>query len=210
MGAGPVIAVVDDHPPILRGVVEALKHAFPDGTCLTAHSVSELDQVWPEPSVVILDLNLRDGSDPAESVARLVARGLPVLLYTQDTRRRAVQRCLRAGAHGIVGKDEEMTVLAQAVRTVLVGEPHLSPHWAAVVEDSEDLPELSPREAEALRLYATGLLLRTVARRMDIQEETVKEYLGRVRKKYARKGRGHQTRAELTLRAVEDGYLSLE
>jgi hypothetical protein len=42
---------------------------------------------------------------------------------------------------------------------------------------------------------------------MAISEETVKQYVGRVREKYARAGREAPTKLELYHRAVEDGHL---
>lgn len=66
---------------------------------------------------------------------------------------------------------------------------------------------MAPREAEAVRLYAAGLPLKSVARRMALSQETVKEYLLRARRKYAAAGRPAQTKTDLYRRAVEDGYL---
>jgi DNA-binding CsgD family transcriptional regulator len=42
---------------------------------------------------------------------------------------------------------------------------------------------------------------------MAIGEQTVKQYLGRVREKYALSGRAAPTKLELYYRAVEDGHL---
>ena len=42
---------------------------------------------------------------------------------------------------------------------------------------------------------------------MAISEETAKQYLGRVREKYALAGRAAPTKLELYHRAVEDGHL---
>ena len=70
-----------------------------------------------------------------------------------------------------------------------------------------DRPVLSPQETRALQLYATGMPMKAVARRMGLGEETVKQYVGRVREKYARAGRAASTKLELYHRAVEDGHL---
>jgi transposase len=59
------------------------------------------------------------------------------------------------------------------------------------------------------RLYATGMPMKSVARRMCISEETAKQYVGRVREKYSRAGRAAPTKLELYYRAVEDGHLPL-
>jgi hypothetical protein len=49
--------------------------------------------------------------------------------------------------------------------------------------------------------------MKSVALRMGISEETAKQYLGRVREKYARAGRAAPTKMELYYRAVEDGHI---
>ncbi len=67
------------------------------------------------------------------------------------------------------------------------------------------VPSLSHREREALTLYASGLPLKSVARRMTVTEYTAKEYLKRVRRKYGEAGRPANTKLELYWRAVEDG-----
>jgi DNA-binding CsgD family transcriptional regulator len=46
-----------------------------------------------------------------------------------------------------------------------------------------------------------------VADEMNVQYETAKTYLRRVREKYARAGRPASRKSELTRRAAEDGYL---
>jgi len=68
-------------------------------------------------------------------------------------------------------------------------------------------PKLSPGEAEALRLYASGYSTSEVAGRMNVQYETAKTYLRRVREKYARVDRPASKKADLIRRAAEDGYL---
>ena len=74
-------------------------------------------------------------------------------------------------------------------------------------DDAADRPALSHQERRALQLYATGMPMKSVARKMTISDETVKQYLGRVREKYARAGRAAPTKLELYHRAVEDGHL---
>jgi DNA-directed RNA polymerase specialized sigma24 family protein len=47
-----------------------------------------------------------------------------------------------------------------------------------------------------------------VAEQMNVQFETAKTYLRRVREKYTRAGRPTSTRSDLIRRAAEDGYLT--
>ncbi len=68
-------------------------------------------------------------------------------------------------------------------------------------------PKLSAGEAEAFTLYASGLSTPEVAERMNVQYETAKTYLRRVREKYSKVDRPASKKAELIRRAAEDGFL---
>lgn len=53
---------------------------------------------------------------------------------------------------------------------------------------SDSAPELSTREEEVLRLYASGALLKQIAYRMGVSLNTVKSYRARIQSKYAAVG----------------------
>ena len=69
-------------------------------------------------------------------------------------------------------------------------------------------PKLSDGERWALLLYVEGNSTSQVAGEMNVQFETAKTYLRRVREKYQRVGRPTSTRSDLIRRAAEDGYLT--
>ncbi|MBT9256791.1 response regulator transcription factor [Phycicoccus sp. MAQZ13P-2] len=210
-GTGSVrIGAVDDHPVILAGLAHGLRWHLPTAVLRPVHTTvaAFLDRVREPIDLVLLDVELHDGSDAAENVTRLVARGFPVLMFTQDHRHHALARCLRAGASGILSKGEDLATVASAVRAVADGEPYLSPDWASVLaEDAVLTPQLTPREMEAVRLYAAGMKLTSVARRLNVSEDTARTYLLRARTKYADVGRPAPTKTDLYIRAVEDGIL---
>ena len=209
VNADPVVALVEDHPAILRAITGEITREFP---AMHVQQARHVDEVLATPGpydVVILDVQLNDDSDPADNVRRLTDRGWPVLLYTQETNARIVSRCFRAGARGIVGKSQDLEELMEAVRIVADSQPYLSGDWAAVLNsDAAAIPSLAPREAEALRMYASGLPMKSVARRMGISPETVKDYLMRVRRRYEEVGRPAATKTALYFRAVEDGLVA--
>lgn len=210
------IALVDDHPPILRAVIGELSASLPIKDAVTARTVEELLSDASATSgssahfdLVILDLQLGDDSDPAENVRRITELGWPVLIYTQGGNSRLIARCFSAGASGIVGKNQELCDLVEAASLIISGQPYLSDEWAAaVVSDLQSIPEIPPREAEALRLYASGLPMKSVARRMDVSPETVKAHLKQVKRRYEEVGRPAATKTELYFRAIEDGWIS--
>ena len=202
------VALIDDHPPILRAVIDQLSDSFTLREAATARHLKKVLADTGSFDLVVLDLQLADGSDAVNNVRQLSDRAWPVLLYTQETNARLVARCFRAGAKGIVSKSQELADLVEATRDLLAGQPYLSGDWAAALaSDLDAAPTLAPREAEALRLYASGLPMKSVAHRMGISPETVKDYLMRVRRRYDEVGRPAATKTELYIRAVEDGLV---
>lgn len=210
MGMPIRMGLVDDHkvvsagvPASLAGLVELSKDSV---------LVTSLDELLEHDhfDVVLLDVLLPDNPVPEDNVTRLVERGWNTLLYTQVSSHPVIGRCLQAGALGVVGKrEDDMTVLAEAVLIVAAGEPYLNADWALAMEavDRRWTPDLTPREKQVLKLYAAGLPLKSVARQVSIAEETAREYLTRIRRKYEEVGRPAVTKTDLYVRAIQDGHL---
>lgn len=207
---GPVrVAAVDDHIPVRRGVAAMLAESPHVEVVTTVGTVEEL-LTHPPVDVVLLDLHLADGSRPAGNVQRLVAAGMDVLVYSSLTDAGLLREALVAGALGVVHKGQDTPALLDAIRDVAAGLPLLTTEWAATLDAArgDSRPTLSEREAEALSLYASGLPMKSAARRMDISLGSFREYLLRVRRKYADVDRPATTKLDLYHRAVEDGYVS--
>lgn len=205
------VAVVDDHPAISAGIPAGLRELFPQPLEFVNHTT--VATVLSDPAgyhVVVLDLQLADGSSPEANVRALAERALPVVLYTQQSSSARLASCLAAGALAVVGKHQDWPVLADAIAHALTGEPYLNTTWAAALRASgaPAAPALTRRESEVLRLYAAGLPLRSVADRVGVAEATAREYLKRIRTKYDQAGRPAPTKTHLFRRAVEDGHLS--
>jgi DNA-binding NarL/FixJ family response regulator len=212
---GPVrVAAVDDHVPVRRGLAAMLAESDDVVVVATAGSVEELmaagqEQVDRQVDVVLLDLHLADGSRPAHNVQRLVEAGIDVLVYSSLTDAGLLREALVAGALGVVHKGQDTPALVAAIRDVAAGQPLLTTQWAATLDAArgDSRPHLSEREAQALSLYASGLPMKSAARRMDISLGSFREYLLRVRRKYADVDRPATTKLDLYNRAVEDGYV---
>jgi DNA-binding NarL/FixJ family response regulator len=205
------VAAVDDHPIVLDGIAAWLA-AGGDGIRVvgTAASVADL-LAGPGRAarVVLLDLDLDDGTTVDRNVSDIRAAGPAVLVLAASDKPPAVRAAMRAGALGYVLKSEDVTTVRAAIAAVAAGKDWISPRLAYIfaTDDAPDRPGLSAQEQRALSLYATGMAMKSVARRMYLSEETAKQYVGRVREKYARAGRAAPTKLDLYHRAVEDGYL---
>jgi DNA-binding NarL/FixJ family response regulator len=207
------VAVVDDHPVVLSGVRVWLEQADPSVSVVCA--VSSWSELLFDPSfpvdVVLLDLDLNDSVPVAVKIATLRTAGAAVVVISAFGEARNVTECLAAGALAFVPKTECADHLLDAVMHAAVGEPHLIPATAAaLIPDDEEEPvgpQLSPQQRRALILYASGLPMKSVARRLDVSFETAKCYVDRVREKYEKAGREARTKIQLRQRAIEDGLL---
>ena len=206
------VAGVDDHP-IIRDTFSRWAAAPGSGiqVIATAATVGAL-LVGPgrHADVVLLDLDLGDGTTVDHNVRSVVQAGPAVLVLSASDRPLAVRDAMRAGATGYVLKSEQADEVRAAIRAAAAGQSWISPRLAYIfaTDDQLDAPALNAQERQALQLYAAGLPLKSVGRRMSISEETVKQYIGRVREKYARAGRAAPTKMELYHRAVEDGHIT--
>lgn len=207
------IAVVDDHELVREGLVALLTSSLIPPAEVT-YSGAELSAcIDSDPDIVLLDVDLGVASAPvAHNVTQIVNAFIPVLMISSHDNSDAIRSGLAAGALGFIPKSVSLHTLNQALKSVIDGDLYLSVDLAAILSDSAqthnaEKPELSPRELDALRLYATGLTLNAVARKMNISPHTVKEYLDRVRTKYSQVGREARTRTELYVAAQDDGLL---
>jgi two-component system, NarL family, nitrate/nitrite response regulator NarL len=210
--ARPVdVAVVDDHPMILDGITGWV--TVPDSGIRVVATAATVDAVLAgagrRADVVLLDLDLGDGTTPERNVAAILAAGPAVLVVSASDSPAAVRAAMRAGARGYVLKNEEAAELRAAVRAVAAGTDWVSPRLAYIfaTDDAPDRPALSAQETRTLRLYATGMPIKSVARRLSISEETARQYVRRVREKYSLANRAAPTKVDLYHRAVEDGHL---
>jgi DNA-binding NarL/FixJ family response regulator len=205
------VAVVDDHPIIRESAASWIM--ADSGDIRLVATAATVDALLAGPGrqagVVLLDLDLGDGTTVDGNVAAVVAAGPAVLVLSASERPVAVRAAIRAGARGYVVKNEQADQIRAAIREVAAGRDWISARLAYIfaTDETADLPALSQQERRTLELYATGLALKSVARKLGIREDTAKQYLVRVREKYANAGRAAPTKMELYYRAVEDGYL---
>jgi len=209
MGAAAIrVGAVDDHPVMLHGL-RSMSAGLAERITLTATAatVGGLLEQTTQLDVVLLDLSLRDGSRPRDNVVRLREHGIGVLVYTEGDRRPWMADAIAAGALGIVLKAGPIEEVAAAIEQAHAGQPVLSAEMADLLaRDAALRPQLSDREVEVLQYVAQGLADKQVARVLVISEGTVKEYLKRIRAKYADLGRVASSRVDLLRRALEDGY----
>jgi DNA-binding NarL/FixJ family response regulator len=177
------IAVIDNDKLVPAGLRALLADTTDITLTHTATTVADYLAAGTTADVVLLDLQLEDGTDPAANVAALRATTAAVLVISVHGDRRHVRTTIRAGASGYLIKDDDADKLADAIRTVHTGHLALTTELMTLIND--DPPELSPQELHVLYLYGTGSTLAATARRLNIAIPTVRSYLDRIRAKWA-------------------------
>ncbi|MEK8074032.1 response regulator transcription factor [Rhodococcoides navarretei] len=205
------VGLVEDHESVALGL-KAMLADEPDLDLVSiAATVAELLAQQQALDLVVLDLRLGDGSSPRSNVEHLHAAGARVLVYTGAENAFLVRSAARAGVLGVVRKSAPAAAIVSAIRRAASGGQVVTTDWAAAIDGDPQLPDvgLSPRQREVLALYASGEKAGRVARLAGLSEQTVNDYLVRIRNKYAEAGRPAPTKTDLYKRAVEDGWLPM-
>jgi two-component system, NarL family, nitrate/nitrite response regulator NarL len=170
------VAAVDDHPLVLDSMAGWVMGA--EGGIRVVGTAPTVGDLLAGPGraadVVLLDLDLDDGSTVERNVADILAAGPVVLVLSASDKPVAVRAAMRAGALGYVLKNEQTGQIRAAIKEVAAGRDWISPRLAYIfaTDDAADRPALSHQEKRALQLYATGMPMKSVARKMTISDET--------------------------------------
>ena len=161
--------------------------------------------------LVLLDFQLREAVSIEARVRTCRAAGARVVVLSSLDAQEPRDRALAAGASAFVSKSLSMHEVMDTARGVMgVRSTTTAPtDWRPLPGGAlaKSRPKLSAGEIDALKLYVAGNSAEQVAALLNVQYETVKTYLRRVREKYARANRPASKKADLIRRAAEDGYL---
>jgi DNA-binding NarL/FixJ family response regulator len=179
------------------------------------------------PQVVLMDLNM-PGCDGVAATRRITAEhpGTRVVVLTTYADDESIIGALQAGALGYLTKDATRAEIGRALRAAAAGQAVLDPDvqrrllsaaarapempappgasgapGAAGGAGSREADDLTPREAEVLRLIAAGQSNREIARTLFVSEATVKTHVNRIFAKT-----GSRDRAQAIRYAYTHGY----
>ncbi|WP_296391543.1 LuxR C-terminal-related transcriptional regulator [Williamsia sp.] len=205
------IGVVDDHETSVIGLSAMISGTTDLSFAGGGSTVDELLEVTTDLDLAVLDLRLGDGTSPRSNVEKLRSHGIEALVYTSAEEAFLVRSAAAAGVLGVVRKSTRAADVLDAIRTAARGEQVATMDWAAAIDADADFVDvnLSPRQRQVLELYAAGEPAARVAAVTGLSGDTVNQYLGRIRQKYAAAGRPAPTKTDLYKRAVEDGWLPM-
>ncbi|MFB7465387.1 response regulator [Streptomyces sp. NPDC056224] len=165
------------------------------------------------PDVVLMDVRMPeiDGIRATEQILATMAEPPRIVVVTTFENDSYVYGALRAGAAGFLLKRADPDELIGAVRLVARGDSLLFPAAvrslaAAYTADSRPaaswVARLTDREADVLRLMATGLSNHEMSERLGVGPQTVKTHVASVLAKT-----GARDRTQAVIAAYEGGFM---
>jgi len=207
------LAILDDHEVLLDSLGSWISAHAPDfDLVLSASTWLQLVHSDNFPTdLVFLDFQLKEPVSIEARVRTCRAAGAKVIVLSSLDTRESRERALDAGAAAFLSKTLPMQEVMDAARTIMGVDVDEAPKrdWRPLPAGAtqQARPKLSAGEVVALKLYVSGFSTVEVANQMNVQYETAKTYLRRVREKYAKANRPASKKSELIRRAAEDGYL---
>jgi DNA-binding NarL/FixJ family response regulator len=200
------VVVADDQSAVREGLVLLL------GTLPGIAVIGEAEDgeaaveavATKNPQVVLMDLNM-PRCDGVEATRRIRASHpqTQVVVLTTYSDDDSIIAALQAGALGYLTKDATRAEIGRAVLAAAAGQAVLDPAvqqrlLSVAVRAPAAVPagtasaddDLTPREAEVLRLIAAGKSNREIARALFVSEATVKTHVNRIFAKTGSRDRG--------------------
>jgi DNA-binding NarL/FixJ family response regulator len=184
------VLITDDHAVVREGL-RAVLGSEPDmevvGEAATGKEVVERAAEL-RPDVILMDIQM-PGINGIEATRRILTAsphvGVVVLTMFEDDE--SVFSAMRAGARGYVLKGAPPSEILKVLRAVASGEAHFGPEIARRLvgffstprpaSPEQTLPELTAREREILDLIARGHTNATIAARLFVSPNTVRNHI---------------------------------
>lgn len=190
------IVAADDHPGMLAAVTETLEQAGYTVVARAADGRGAVEAITRErPDVAVLDVQMPHltGIEVARAV-RGIAPETAVVFYTAFGDRALLADALEAGAQGFVLKEAPLQDLVRAVERVAGGEAYVDPVLAGILvgaPTTSQVPALTQREREVLRLLADGHANEAIGMELGISVETVRTHIRKAMNKLDADTRTH-------------------
>lgn len=190
----PTLLIADDHPLFREALRTTVLRLWPSAVIHEAEHVEALyalADAHGDADLLLLDLGM-PGASGFDPLVRLRARHpqLPVVIVSGHEDAQSMRRAMDHGALGYIPKSVEVATLAEALGSILAGEPWF-PEDARMADATSDeeqriaarISELTPQQAKVLQMVAAGRLNKQIAHDLGTSEATVKAHMSAILRK---------------------------
>jgi DNA-binding NarL/FixJ family response regulator len=142
-----------------------------------------------QPDIVLMDISM-PRMDGVEATRRALAKypKMKVITLTMFGEEEYYYKMIHAGANGFLLKESGSSELALGLDEVLAGKDYfsvdllknlvlsISKQTHKATQEAEEMPKLTQREIEVLRLICTGLSAKEIAMELDVSPRTVEAH----------------------------------
>jgi DNA-binding NarL/FixJ family response regulator len=175
--------VADDHPAVLKAVTEFLESEGFEVVAQArdgAEALAKIESMRPDIAVIDLSMPTLSGIE----IARKVGDRTAIVLYTAHAEQALLTEAVDAGVRAYVLKEAPLADLRRAIETVIAGGTYVDAVLAgAVAKAASELPAMTQREREVLRLLADGKTNEQAGKALFISPETVRTHVRKAMRK---------------------------
>ncbi len=178
------VIIVDDHPVVMEGLSSLLSgtESIEVAGCFTNGTDAIYFVERNETAVALLDITLPDinGIDLCLAIKK-IDPSIKIIAISNHSERSIILQMLQNGAGGYVLKNTSREVLVNSIMNALDGQLVLSPEVQAILaqpgaSDVKQIPNLTKREKEILKLIAEGFITSQMAEKLYISPLTVETH----------------------------------
>lgn len=174
------VAIIDDHAVVREGLKRALENHGHE-VVAEAASVSEsrAQIAHSNPEVIVVDLNLPDGSGfDVISWARGISKNLGIVVLTLNESDDHLLAAMSAGASAYILKSAPLIELLAAIDHSVKSPTSFTAHGLSMALSSRDQKfSLTSREFDVLGLLQSGASTKMIASELFLSSATIKTHL---------------------------------
>ncbi len=181
------IAIIDDHPLIVNGLQNMLRHSTDIEIigCYTSGQDLLTSLASLQPDVLLIDIQMPEKTGP--ELAKIIQQKYPavrMIALTNLDHNFYVKAMLRNGVSGYVLKSSGQEILLHAIRTVYEDKEYIEPgmqehlreDMAKTRRQTSSTPPLTRREKEILTLIANEHTTQEIAAMLFLSANTVETH----------------------------------
>ena len=191
------VLLADDHD-LIRDTLSIFLESEDNISVVQAHDFNSAEVLMKTDSsfdLIVLDYDM-PGMNKLEGLKRAldITDGKPVSLISGSASKSVAEEALDIGASGFLPKSMAASSLVNALKFMMMGEKYAPIEFMTQVIEDEDHPFanlLTDREIQVLDGLCEGLSNKEIARKIDLQEVTIKLHVKTLCRKLEAKNRTH-------------------